>query len=196
MQDPTPRTDLSTAAQRHLWMHFTKLESFDQHEVPVITRGEGCYVYDQHGKRYLDGLSGLFTVQVGHGRKELAEAREQAAAIKLTWEKEKASLQKTRKLREEIEALRLEMEKAERAYDLNKVAELRHGKLPQLEAELLGGGFQHAHAFRNDLLADAVAGDHGDAIDAVGGGHGFLLRRIPERSWLQRAVNRPGRLTD
>ena len=82
MQDPTPRTDLSTAAQRHLWMHFTKLESFDQHEVPVITRGEGCYVYDQHGKRYLDGLSGLFTVQVGHGRSELAEAaREQAERL-------------------------------------------------------------------------------------------------------------------
>jgi adenosylmethionine-8-amino-7-oxononanoate aminotransferase len=40
----------------------------------VITRGEGCYVWDQHGKRYLDGLSGLFTVQLGHGRKELAEA--------------------------------------------------------------------------------------------------------------------------
>ncbi len=65
---------LSEAAHRHLWMHFTKLASFAPDEVPVITRGEGCYVYDQHGKRYLDGLSGLFTVQVGHGRKELAQA--------------------------------------------------------------------------------------------------------------------------
>ncbi|MFM7684754.1 MAG: aspartate aminotransferase family protein, partial [Actinomycetota bacterium] len=59
---------------RHLWMHFTRLGSFAPDEVPVIARGEGCYVYDQHGKRYLDGLSGLFTVQVGHGRAELAEA--------------------------------------------------------------------------------------------------------------------------
>lgn len=67
-------TSLSEQARRHLWMHFTRLGSFADHEVPVITRGEGCYVYDQHGKRYLDGLSGLFTVQVGHGRKELAEA--------------------------------------------------------------------------------------------------------------------------
>ncbi len=67
-------TTLSEQAQRHLWMHFTRLGSFADHEVPVITRGEGCYVYDQHGKRYLDGLSGLFTVQVGHGRTELAEA--------------------------------------------------------------------------------------------------------------------------
>ncbi len=69
-------------------------------------------------------------------RKELAEAREKAKAIKLHWEKEKASIEKTRKLRETIEATRLEMEHAERAYDLNKVAELRHGKLPQMEAEL------------------------------------------------------------
>jgi ATP-dependent Clp protease ATP-binding subunit ClpB len=69
-------------------------------------------------------------------RKELAEAREKAGAIKLHWEKEKASVDRTRKLREQIEATRLEMERAERAYDLNKVAELRHGKLPQMEAEL------------------------------------------------------------
>jgi ATP-dependent Clp protease ATP-binding subunit ClpB len=69
-------------------------------------------------------------------RAELAEAREKAKGIKLHWEKEKASVQKTRKLREEIEALRIEMEKAERGYDLNKVAELRHGKIPQMEAEL------------------------------------------------------------
>ena len=65
---------LSEDAHRHLWMHFTKLTSFAPDEVPVIARGEGCYVFDQHGKRYLDGLSGLFTVQVGHGRHELAQA--------------------------------------------------------------------------------------------------------------------------
>ncbi len=69
-------------------------------------------------------------------RKELADAREQAKGLKLQWEKEKSAIDKTRKLREEIDATRLEMEKAERAYDLNKVAELRHGRLPQLEAEL------------------------------------------------------------
>ena len=67
-------SDLSQRAERHLWMHFTRLAGFAEHEVPVITRGEGCYVFDQHGKRYLDGLSGLFTVQVGHGRTELGEA--------------------------------------------------------------------------------------------------------------------------
>src|SRR6187455_3036922 len=66
---------LADSAQRHLWMHFTRLTSdpADWH-VPIIDRGEGCYVYDTDGRRYLDGLSGLITVQVGHGRVELAEA--------------------------------------------------------------------------------------------------------------------------
>jgi adenosylmethionine-8-amino-7-oxononanoate aminotransferase len=66
--------ELSDLARRHLWMHFTRIGSFDDHEVPIISRGEGAYVYYRHGKRFLDGLSGLFTVQVGHGRTELAEA--------------------------------------------------------------------------------------------------------------------------
>lgn len=75
-------TSLSEQARRHLWMHFTRLGSFTGSDVPVISRGEGCYVYDQAGRRYLDGLSGLFTVQVGHGRVELAEAaRAQAAQL-------------------------------------------------------------------------------------------------------------------
>ena len=55
-------------------MHFTRLGAFADTRCPIIARGEGCYVLDQHGKRYLDGLSGLFTVQVGHGRAELGEA--------------------------------------------------------------------------------------------------------------------------
>ena len=55
-------------------MHFTSLGSYATRDVPVMARGEGCYVYDASGKRYLDGLSGLFTVQVGHGRRELAAA--------------------------------------------------------------------------------------------------------------------------
>jgi adenosylmethionine-8-amino-7-oxononanoate aminotransferase len=66
---------LQEKARRHLWMHFTRMGAYDEeHEVPVITRGDGCYVYDQHGKRYLDGLSALFCVNAGHGRAELGEA--------------------------------------------------------------------------------------------------------------------------
>jgi adenosylmethionine-8-amino-7-oxononanoate aminotransferase len=68
--------DLQQQAKRHLWMHFTRMGSYAEsdHEVPVIVRGEGCYVYDEHGKRHLDGLSALYCVNVGHGRAELGEA--------------------------------------------------------------------------------------------------------------------------
>jgi adenosylmethionine-8-amino-7-oxononanoate aminotransferase len=62
------------AAKRNLWLHFTRMGSYADSDVPVIVRGEGQYVYDQHGKRYLDGLAGLFVSQIGHGRKEVAEA--------------------------------------------------------------------------------------------------------------------------
>ena len=65
---------LSGAARDHLWMHFTRLSSYQRAEVPMIVRGDGCYVWDSTGRRYLDGLSALFVVQTGHGRQELAEA--------------------------------------------------------------------------------------------------------------------------
>ena len=62
-------------ARRHLWMHFTRMGSFDsEHEVPIIVKGEGCYVWDAHGNRYLDGLSALFCVNAGHGRTEIGDA--------------------------------------------------------------------------------------------------------------------------
>jgi adenosylmethionine-8-amino-7-oxononanoate aminotransferase len=67
--------ELQRLARRHLWMHFTRMGSYDtEHEVPVIVRGEGCYVFDEHGKRYLDGLSALYCVNIGHGRSELGRA--------------------------------------------------------------------------------------------------------------------------
>ncbi|MFG1698470.1 aspartate aminotransferase family protein [Nonomuraea sp. NPDC049309] len=69
-----PELDVLNAAQDHLWLHFTRHSAYEQSEIPTIVRGEGSYVYDIHGKRYLDGLAGLFVVQVGHGRQELAEA--------------------------------------------------------------------------------------------------------------------------
>jgi adenosylmethionine-8-amino-7-oxononanoate aminotransferase len=65
---------MQAAAKRNLWLHFTRMSSYDKAEMPVIVRGSGPYVYDQHGKRYLDGLSGLFVSAIGHGRTEVAEA--------------------------------------------------------------------------------------------------------------------------
>ncbi|MEU7764056.1 aspartate aminotransferase family protein [Nocardia sp. NPDC049190] len=63
-----------SAATDHLWMHFTRHSTQDTSAASVIVRGDGPYIYDAAGRRYLDGLSGLFVVQVGHGRQELAQA--------------------------------------------------------------------------------------------------------------------------
>jgi adenosylmethionine-8-amino-7-oxononanoate aminotransferase len=57
---------LQSQAKRHLLMHFTRHGAYQHAEVPVISRGEGCYVYDSNGKRYFDGLSGLFCTQIGY----------------------------------------------------------------------------------------------------------------------------------
>ena len=80
---------------------------------------------DEASKRRLVGLE-----------KELSNLRENEKELKLRWNNEKENIVKAQKIRKEIEALKQQMEQAERAYDLNKVAELRHGKLPDLEAEL------------------------------------------------------------
>jgi len=60
----------------NLWLHFTRTADWlgEHPSVPVIDRGEGCYVWDTDGKRYLDGLSALFCVQVGYGRPEMPKA--------------------------------------------------------------------------------------------------------------------------
>jgi adenosylmethionine-8-amino-7-oxononanoate aminotransferase len=70
----TERSSLQDLARRHLWMHFTRMSAYEEHEVPIIVRGEGCYVYDEHGNRYLDGLSALFCVNIGHGRADIVQA--------------------------------------------------------------------------------------------------------------------------
>src|SRR4051794_16766676 len=73
------QSELQQLARRHLWMHFTRMGAYEDHELPIIVRGEGSYVYDEHGKRYLDGLSALFCVNAGHGRAELGEAAAEQA---------------------------------------------------------------------------------------------------------------------
>jgi len=71
---------LAAKAYDHLWMHFARMSSYEHNPVPTIVRGEGAYVWDVNGKRYLDGLAGLFVVQAGHGRRELAEAAAKQAS--------------------------------------------------------------------------------------------------------------------
>src|SRR5690348_3425210 len=77
--DMTPEA-LQMSAHRHLWLHFTRMSSYAQTDMPTIVRGQGQYVYDAQGKRYLDGLSGLFVSQIGHGRREVAEAAARQAS--------------------------------------------------------------------------------------------------------------------
>ncbi|MDB5074747.1 MAG: aminotransferase class-III [Chloroflexi bacterium] len=62
---------------RHSWLHFTRMKGMIDSGAPIIDRGEGCYLWDINGKRYFDGLSGLFTVQIGYGREELADVAAQ-----------------------------------------------------------------------------------------------------------------------
>ncbi len=76
-----PQDALSAAlqdqARDHLWLHFTRHSGYFAPEpdpVPIITRGEGHHIWDSKGNKYIDGLAGLFVVQAGHGREQLAEA--------------------------------------------------------------------------------------------------------------------------
>ena len=66
---------LQDLAKRHLWMHFSRMGTYAAGgEVPIIVKGDGCHVWDEHGNRYFDGLSALFCVNIGHGRADIAQA--------------------------------------------------------------------------------------------------------------------------
>src|SRR5213592_2903879 len=70
--------DLQRAAREHLWLHFTRMSGYRDTDVPIIVRGDGFYLEDINGKRYLDALAGLFSVNIGYGYGE--EVGEAAAA--------------------------------------------------------------------------------------------------------------------
>jgi len=73
--------ELQELARNHLWLHFSRMGPYEHGtEIPMITRGEGCYVWDVHGNRYLDALSALFCVNIGHGRADIAQAGADQAA--------------------------------------------------------------------------------------------------------------------
>lgn len=65
--------DQRQIAQRNLLPHYTKGAAWNSDSLPIMERGEGCYVWDTDGNKYLDGLAGLFCTNIGHGRKDLAE---------------------------------------------------------------------------------------------------------------------------
>src|SRR3954465_6055844 len=68
-------TTLQDLAKRHLWLHFSRMGAYGEGaDIPIIVKGDGCYVWDEHGNKYLDGLSALFCVNIGHGRTDVAQA--------------------------------------------------------------------------------------------------------------------------
>jgi adenosylmethionine-8-amino-7-oxononanoate aminotransferase len=72
--EPATTARLEELGARHLWMHFTRMGAYAHGApFPIIDHGEGCWLFDHDGKRYLDALSGLFVVNAGHGRQELAD---------------------------------------------------------------------------------------------------------------------------
>ena len=90
-------------------------------------------------------------------QKELAEMRDQFATLKAKWENEKDAIGVVQKLREQIEDVNAEIEAAERKYDLNKAAELKYGKLPQLQKELEEKEREaEENGNKNTLLRDKV----------------------------------------
>ena len=113
-------------------------------------------------------------------RKELGDLRAQADALRSQWEAEKNELGRVQKIREEIDRVRLEMEKAERAYDLNKIAELRHGVLPKLEAELAQAEKAESRAERSGstLLKEEVT--PGEIAEIVARWTGIPVTRLLE----------------
>ena len=95
-------------------------------------------------------------------QKELAEYRDQANTMRAKWQLEKEGIQKVQEKRELLEKLRRELEKAENEYDLNKAAELRHGKIPALEKELQQmeaevNGKQGERLLREEVTEDEIA---------------------------------------
>src|SRR5690242_8889675 len=65
---------LTHALREHTWLHFTQMARYRERPPIVITRGEGVRVWDQEGREYIDALAGLFCVNVGYGRREVADA--------------------------------------------------------------------------------------------------------------------------
>jgi ATP-dependent Clp protease ATP-binding subunit ClpB len=126
--------------------------------------------------------------RLGDLRKELADLKERADAMRVQWESEKAALAEVRKLREELEGKRQELERAEREYDLNRSAELKHGVIPGLEKQLRekekglagGDGRLLSEAVTEDEIAEVVSRWTGIPVTRLMEGEREKLLRLDE----------------
>jgi ATP-dependent Clp protease ATP-binding subunit ClpB len=110
--------------------------------------------------------------------RELAELNETIAALKARWQAEKDSVQRLRGLREQMEQTRVEIEKAERAYDLNKAAELKYGRLTELERQIKQEQARMAESKAPRLLKEEV--DEEDIAEIVSRWTGVPLSKLLE----------------
>jgi len=123
-------------------------------ELDVIGRRIIQYEIEEAAlKKETDALSREHLADI---QKELAEMREEFKAKRAQWENEKSSIGKVQRLREELEALNARMERAEREYDLNKAAELKYGRIPEVKKALEAEESAAAQGRRNTLLRDKV----------------------------------------
>jgi len=122
-------------------------------------------------------------------RRELADLREKSKGLRAQWEAEKESIGKLQKLREQIEQTKVEVERAERAYDLNKAAELKYGRLTQLESQLAaaekaersaGAGLLKEEVSQEEI-AEIVAKWSGVPVTRLLEGEKQKLLRLPEQ---------------
>ncbi|TDR54510.1 ATP-dependent chaperone ClpB [Paenilisteria rocourtiae] len=113
-------------------------------------------------------------------QKELADYKEEAHKMKSKWESEKNEISKIREVREQIDHLRHELEEAENNYDLNKAAELRHGRIPEVEKELalLEGENREKTANEDRLLQEEVT--ENEIADIVGRWTGIPVAKLVE----------------
>jgi ATP-dependent Clp protease ATP-binding subunit ClpB len=165
----------------------TEIDSMPQ-ELDEITRRvmqleiEEAALKKEKDKPSQERLEGL--------RRELADLRAQADAMTAQWESERQAIHKLQALREELEQLRREVEEAERNYDLNRAAELRHGRLPELERRLRaeeerlnekqGGGRLLREEVTEDEIADIVARWTGIPVARLLEGEREKLLRLDE----------------
>ena len=120
-------------------------------------------------------------------RKELADLKEQADAMRARWEEEKRTVHRVMALREELEQVRMQIEKAEREYDLNRAAELRYGRLPQLEKQLADAELESREEKRlvresvtDDVIADIVSRWTGIPVSRLVEGEKEKLLRLDD----------------
>ncbi len=109
-------------------------------------------------------------------QKELADLREEQRELLATWEREKSSLDEVKTLRKELKEVNLEIEKAQRDYDLNKAAELKYGRLPELERLFLEAESKEKE--QGELLKEAV--DEEEIAQIISRWTGIPLSRLME----------------